>query len=48
LVDWTRRILWDDNHGVIPESTPKIHQQLNIDPKHWCYLSENFESQFKP
>jgi REP element-mobilizing transposase RayT len=47
LVDWTGRILRDDKRGAIPESTPKILQQLNIDPKHWCYLSKNFESQFK-
>jgi hypothetical protein len=32
--------------GAIPESTSKIFQQLKIDPKYWCYLSQNFESQF--
>jgi hypothetical protein len=47
LVDWTGRILRDNKRRAIPESTPKILQQLNIDPKHWCYLSKNFESQFK-
>jgi hypothetical protein len=47
LVDWTCRILRDDKRGEIPESSPQILQQLNIDPKHWCYLSQNFESQFK-
>jgi hypothetical protein len=47
LVDWTGRILRDDKRGAILESAPKILQQLNIDPKHWCYLSQNFESQFK-
>jgi len=43
LVDWTGRILRDDKHGIIPESTPQILQQLNIDPKHWCYLSQNLK-----
>ncbi len=47
LVDWTGRILRDDKRGAIPESTSKILEQLNIDLKHWCYLSQNFESQFK-
>jgi REP element-mobilizing transposase RayT len=47
LVGWTGRILRDDKRGAIPERTPQILQQLNIDPKHWCYLSQNFESQFK-
>jgi hypothetical protein len=47
LVDWTSRILRADKRGSTPESTPKILQQLNIDPKHWCYLSQNFASQFK-
>jgi hypothetical protein len=47
LVGWTSRILRDDKRGAITESTPKILQQLNIDPKHGCYLSKNFESQFK-
>jgi hypothetical protein len=47
LVDWTGRILRDDKRGAIPESTPQILQQSNIDPKQGCYLSNNFESQFK-
>jgi hypothetical protein len=40
LVDWTGRILQDDKRGAIYESTPQILQQLNIDPKHGCYLSK--------
>jgi hypothetical protein len=47
LVDWTGRILRDDKRGAIPESKPKTLKQLNIDPKQGCYLSQNFESQFK-
>lgn len=47
LVDWTGRILRDDKRGAIPENVPPILEQLNIDPKHWCYLSQHFESQFK-
>ena len=47
LVDWTGRILREDKRGAIPENVPPILEQLNIDPKEWCYLSQNFESQFK-
>jgi hypothetical protein len=43
LVDWTGRILRDDKLGAVPEGTPKILQQLNIDPKHWCYLSKTLK-----
>jgi hypothetical protein len=37
----------DNKRSAILESTPKILQLSNIDPKHWCYLSQNSESQFK-
>jgi hypothetical protein len=47
LVDWTGRILRDDKRGSIPEDVPPILVQLNIDPKHWFYLSQHFESEFK-
>jgi hypothetical protein len=47
LVDWTGRILRDDKRGAIHESTQNILQQLNINPKHRCYLSKNFENHFK-
>ena len=47
LVDWTGRILRDNKRGAIPKDAPPILEQLNIDPKHWCYLSQHFESEFK-
>jgi hypothetical protein len=47
FVDWAGRILRDGKRSAIHESTPQIRLQLNIDPKHWCYLSKNVESQFK-
>jgi hypothetical protein len=45
--DCTGRILREDKRGAIPEQTPPILEQLNIDPKEWCYLARHFESQFK-
>jgi hypothetical protein len=48
LADWAGHILRDDKHGDIPEDVPAILVQLNIDQKHWCYLSQHFEREFKP
>ena len=47
LVDWTGRILREDKKGYIPENLPPILERLNMDPKHWLYLSRHFESPFK-
>jgi REP element-mobilizing transposase RayT len=47
LVDWTGRMLRNDKRGSIPEDVPPILVQLHIDPKHWCYLSQHFDSEFK-
>ena len=47
LVDWTGRILRDDKRGAIPADTPEILSRLNIDVKHWIYLTRDFESPFK-
>ncbi len=47
LVDWTGRILRDDKKGSIPKNTPEILIRLNIDSKHWIYLTRDFESPFK-
>jgi REP element-mobilizing transposase RayT len=47
LVDWTGRILRNDKKGAIPANTPEILSRLNIDSKHWVYLTQDFESPFK-
>jgi hypothetical protein len=47
LVDWAGRMLRDNKRGSISENVPPILMQLNIDPKHWCYLSQHYESEFK-
>ncbi len=46
LVDWTGRILRDDKRGAIPSDTPEIVTRLNIETKHWLYLTKDFESPF--
>lgn len=47
LVDWTGRIIREDKRGAIPEHLPPILIRLNIEVKHWLYLSQQFESPFK-
>jgi hypothetical protein len=46
LVDWSGRIFREDKKGHIPDHLPDILQRLNIDPKHFIYLSQHFESPF--
>ncbi len=47
LVDWTGRILREDKRGSIPKTHPPILERLQIDPKHWLYMTQEFESRFK-
>ena len=47
LVDWSGRILREDKRGAIPEDKPEILVRLNLDAKHWTYLTKDFESPFK-
>ena len=47
LVDWTGRILRDDKRGSIPTDCPPILERLQIEPKHWLYMAQGFESRFK-
>ncbi len=47
LVDWTGRILRDDKRGSIPLHYPSILERLQLDPRHWLYMTKSFESNFK-
>jgi hypothetical protein len=51
LVKWTGRIFRDDIKGYIPDLLPDLLPdiliRLNIDPRHWAYLTKDFESPFK-
>ena len=47
LVEWTGRIMRDDKRGYINNELPPILDRLNIDPKHWHYMTQHFESHFK-
>jgi hypothetical protein len=47
LIDWTGRSILEHKRGYIPSDQPPILERLQIDPKHWLYMSEHFESHFK-
>jgi len=47
LVDWGGRILREDKRGAIPSHIPPILQRLEMDARHWLYLTKHFESPFK-
>ncbi len=47
LVDWTGRIIREDKRGHIEQDLPPILERLQIDPKHWLFMTYHFESQFK-
>jgi hypothetical protein len=39
--------LRENKRGAISESEPAIMDRLDIDAKHWLYITQNFESEFK-
>jgi REP element-mobilizing transposase RayT len=47
LVDWSGRIIREDKRGTIAEELPPILERLQIDPRHWLYMAQHFESRFK-
>jgi REP element-mobilizing transposase RayT len=47
LIDWTGRTILEHKPGFIPDSQPPILARLQIDPQHWIYLTQHFESRFK-
>ncbi|MEW8657331.1 MAG: transposase [Candidatus Thiodiazotropha endolucinida] len=47
LVDWTGRAILEHKRGYIPCDQPSILDRLQIDPQHWLYMTQHFESRFK-
>ncbi|PIE43860.1 MAG: transposase [Gammaproteobacteria bacterium] len=47
LVDWTGRCIRTDKRGSISQPLPTVLERLQIEPRHWLYLSRHFESHFK-
>ncbi|MES9838906.1 MAG: transposase, partial [Candidatus Thiodiazotropha sp.] len=47
LVDWTGRAILEHKRGHIPGNQPPILKRLQIDPQHWLYMTQHFESRFK-
>jgi REP element-mobilizing transposase RayT len=47
LVDWTGRQIREDKRGRIEDDEPPILSRLGIEPAHWLYLTQHYESSFK-
>ncbi len=47
LLDWSGRIIREDKRGHIPRELPPILDRLQIDPRHWLFMTSHFENQFK-
>jgi hypothetical protein len=47
LVDWTGRAILANKPGYIPDHQPPILERLQIEPRHWLYMTQHFESRFK-
>jgi hypothetical protein len=47
LVVWIGRSIRENKLGYIDNNLPPILERLEIDPKHWLYITQNFESIFK-
>lgn len=47
MSSWTGRILRDDKRGAIDIHVPPLLERLDIETKHWGYMTQHFESRFK-
>ncbi|WP_316367552.1 transposase [Candidatus Thiodiazotropha sp. CDECU1] len=47
LVDWTGRAILENKRGYIPDHKSPVLERLQVDPKHWLYMTQHFESRFK-
>ncbi|MCF6324629.1 MAG: hypothetical protein L3J89_09950 [Gammaproteobacteria bacterium] len=47
LVDWSGRIIRAGKRGSLDRQCSPILERLNIEPDHWDYLINHFESRFK-
>jgi hypothetical protein len=47
LVDWTGRAILANKREYIPDHQPPILERLQIEPRHWLYMTQHFESRFK-
>ncbi len=47
LLDMSGRVIIEGKRGHIDRQLSPILERLNIEPKHWDYLTQNFESPFK-
>lgn len=47
LVNWTGGIIREDKRGAIFSSTPLLLDRLGFEPRHWFFVTTQFESKLK-
>ncbi|MES9952591.1 MAG: hypothetical protein ABW104_07125, partial [Candidatus Thiodiazotropha sp. 6PLUC2] len=47
ILRYPGRAILENKRCFIPENQPPILERLQIDAKHWLYMTQNFESRFK-
>jgi REP element-mobilizing transposase RayT len=47
LVNWTGRAILNNKRDSKPVQNHPILERLHVDPKHWLYMTQHFESLFK-
>ncbi|MCU7923833.1 MAG: hypothetical protein KZQ88_14180, partial [Candidatus Thiodiazotropha sp. (ex Dulcina madagascariensis)] len=47
LIDWTGRAILANKCGHIPKDQPPVLEWLQVDPMHWLYMTQHFESKLK-
>ncbi|MDZ7753366.1 MAG: transposase [Gammaproteobacteria bacterium] len=47
LVNWTGRAIIQARDGAYPDEVPPTLKRLHIEPEHWLYMAQYFESRFK-
>ncbi|MEW8523142.1 MAG: hypothetical protein AB2552_08835 [Candidatus Thiodiazotropha endolucinida] len=47
LVDWMGHAILEHKRGYIQGDQPPILDRLQINPQHWLYMTQHFESRFK-
>jgi hypothetical protein len=44
FVDWTGLATLENKRSYIPDHQPPVLERLQVDPKHWLYMTQHFES----
>jgi hypothetical protein len=46
-VEWTGRAILENKRDYITDHQPAVLERLHVNPKHWLYMTQHFESHLK-